>query len=145
MLIEDDLLRRRKEQGIKSPDHSKYLMDLFDKYKENMIIFLAYHQEKIVGNLVALKFKDIMYLWIGTPKSSLRGIYPNDLVQWEAIQRACRDGLHWFENMDGGDNPRLTVYKSKYNPEPVIWFSAEKYSSFLYKAGVKIIRRSSSN
>jgi len=140
LLIERELARRQREQGTKSPDHSSYLAEIYENFKDNMKIFLAYHQEKMAGSLVALRFKDVLQLWIGTPKSDLKGISPNDLVQWEAIQWACDNGLNWFENMDGGDNPRLTTYKSKYNPEPFIWFSATKYSSVFYQIGERLLK-----
>jgi hypothetical protein len=47
--------------------------------------------------------------------------------------------------MDAGDDPRLRYFKSKYNPDLVIWYGATKYSSFMYKTGetiYKILRKS---
>jgi len=141
LLIEKELSRRRTEQGIHSFDHSQYLLDLYDNFQENLKIFMAYYEGLLVGSLVALAFKDIMSLWIGTPKSELKSIYPNDLVQWEAMKWAGQNGFRWFESMDGGDNRRLTLYKSKWNPQLQIWYSAEKHSSTVYKIGEKILRK----
>ncbi len=76
-----------------------------------------------------------MYLWVGIPKSDLAGISPNALIQWEAIKWAYMNGLEYYEEMDAGDDPRLRYFKSKYNPDLVIWYSAQKYSSNLYKLG----------
>jgi hypothetical protein len=78
-----------------------------------------------------------MYLWVGIPKTGLVGISANDLIQWEAIKYAQMIGLDYYEEMDAGDDPRLRYFKSKYNPELVVWYAATKYSSFIYKIGEK--------
>jgi hypothetical protein len=79
-----------------------------------------------------------MYLWVGVPKTDLAGIPVNDLVQWEAIKWAQANGLEYYEEMDAGDDPRLRHFKSKYNPDLVIWYSATRYSSYIYKIGEKL-------
>ena len=91
-----------------------------------------------INNRIILCFKNIMYLWVGIPKTNLIGISANDLVQWEAIKWAQMNGLDFYEEMDAGDDPRLRYFKSKYNPNLVIWYSATKYSSFFYKIGETI-------
>ncbi len=141
LLVEENLTRRRKDQSLPSTDHVGYLLDLYDHFHDNMKIFLAYHQDELVGSLVALVYRDIMHLWIGTPKSELKGVYPNDLVQWEAMKWACDHQLTYFESMDAGDDLRLRAYKSKWNPDPLIWFSAEKYSSPLFRIGERLFMK----
>jgi lipid II:glycine glycyltransferase (peptidoglycan interpeptide bridge formation enzyme) len=74
------------------------------------------------------------------PKAELKGISPNDLVQWEAINWACNNGYKYYEEMDAGDDPRLRHFKSKYNPELAIWYTAIKYSSRLYEVGERLIK-----
>jgi len=54
-----------------------------------MKIFIAKRNVERVGGLVVLCYRDWAALWIGIPKTSLKGIYPNDLAQWEAIRWAC--------------------------------------------------------
>ena len=76
-----------------------------------------------------------MYLWVGIPKSDLAGISPNALIQWEAIRWARKNGLEYYEEMEAGDDPRLIHFKAKYNPDLVIWYSAVKYTSCVYRAG----------
>jgi len=140
VLIEKEIARRRREQGIESLDHRSYLNELHDNYKDHMKIFLAYYQNKLAGGLVALIYGDTMHLWIGMAKSDIKSIYPNDLVQWEAMKWANNNGIKWLESMDGGANRRLTHYKSKWNPEIVIWYSAVKHASIVYEAGEKLLK-----
>lgn len=137
----NSLATRMKDQGFDTTGTFEYLSDLFDTFHPfNMKVYVATHQGRRVGGMIALAYGDVMYLWVGIPKSDLKGISPNDLVQWKAIKWACENGLKYYELMDAGDNPRLRFYKSKYNPDVAIWYSAVKYSSSLYKLLANIIK-----
>jgi len=141
--LRTSLYARFEEQGLKpSKDYYKdYLSELYDAfYPQNMKIFIAKYKGERMGGLVVLCYKSWSALWIGVPKTNLRGIYPNDLAQWEAIRWACSHGLRVYEEIDAGDDPRLRHFKAKFNPEPAIWFSAVKYSSPLFKVLEKATR-----
>ena len=137
--IHDSLYARYRQQGLRPVNYKKYLLALYETFsRDNMKIFVAEYQGQSIGGTINLFYKDIMYLWVGIPKSDLAGISPNALIQWEAIKWAYEHGLKLYEEMDAGDDPRLRHFKSKYNPELVIWYSATKYSSLVYQAGEKI-------
>jgi hypothetical protein len=130
------LLSRYKAQGIKFSDNSEYLRSLYDCfYPDNLKIFVADYNGEHVGGVITLCYKDIMYHWVGSPKSTLVTISPNDLVQWEAIKWGIENGFKIYEIMDSGDDPRLRQFKAKWNPDLVIWYSATKHSSSLFKIG----------
>jgi lipid II:glycine glycyltransferase (peptidoglycan interpeptide bridge formation enzyme) len=137
--IHDSLFIRYQQQGLKPINYLKYLQSLYSMFQEeNMKIFVAEYQGRRIGGTINLCFKNIMYLWVGIPKSDLPGISPNALIQWEAIRWAQAHGITIYEEMDAGDDPRLRYFKSKFNPDLVIWYSGSKYSSVLYKAGEKL-------
>jgi len=137
--IHDSLYARYQQQGLRPVNYKKYLLALYDAFAwDNLKIFVAEYQGQRIGGTINLCFKDIMYLWVGIPKSDLVGISPNALIQWEAIKWAHEHGLGFYEEMDAGDDPRLRYFKSKYNPELVIWYSATKYSSIVYQVGEKL-------
>ena len=96
---------------------------------------MAEYNGRRIGGTINLCYKNIMYLWVGIPKSDLVGISPNALIQWDAIKFAKEIGLEYYEEMEAGDDPRLIHFKAKYNPDLVIWYSGIKYSSWVYKAG----------
>jgi hypothetical protein len=139
------LYDRYIQQGIQPTDYKKYLLDIYQKfYPDNLKIFIAEYNGQRISGTFNLCWKNVMYLWVGVPKSELSGISPNDLINWEAIKWASANGLEYYEEMDAGDDPRLTPFKSKYDPDLVIWYSATKYSSFIFNFGEKlfnIIRR----
>jgi len=133
LAISELLSQRFRDQGIKTNDYRDYLIDLYNEFHpENFKIFVAYYNGERVGGMISLCFKRIMYLWIGIPKSKITGISPNDLVQWEAIKWASKNGFEFYEEMDGGDR-RLRGFKAKYNPELAIWYTAVNHSSSFYR------------
>lgn len=85
-----------------------------------------------MSGVIHLNYNGIVYQWIGLPKTEIAGISPNDLLVWESIQSAHEMGMKYYEIMNGGINPRLRRYKSKFNPELSIWYSAEKFSHPIY-------------
>jgi hypothetical protein len=135
IFIHDLLSRRYVEQGFRPTDYKPFLLELYEKFSsENIKIFIAQHKGQNIGGTINLCYKNTMYLWVGIPKTDLAGISVNDLIQWEGIKYAEAHGMHSYEEMDAGDDPRLRYFKSKYNPELVIWYSATRYASPFYKA-----------
>jgi len=141
--LRTSVAERFVEQGVKTPTSYKaYLSDVYKRFHpHNFRIFVARYKGKNVGGLTLLCYKKRASLWMGIPKSTVKGIYPNELATWEAIRWACGNGYEEFEIMDAGDDPRLRHFKSKFNPDIVPWFSAEKYSSFLYKSLENVARK----
>ncbi|WP_202320065.1 lipid II:glycine glycyltransferase FemX [Archaeoglobus neptunius] len=141
--LRNALYGRFEEQGYRPTEdyYREYLNDLMERfYPDNMKIFVAKLNGERVGGLVTLHYRRWAGLWIGIPKTKLAGVYPNDLAQWEAIKWACQEGYEYYELMDSGENPRLVDYKSNFNPEPVPWYSAVKYSSPIFGIAEKISR-----
>ncbi|MDH7594383.1 MAG: GNAT family N-acetyltransferase [Methanomicrobiales archaeon] len=132
--IQSLLSQRFIQQGYKPLDYLPYLNGLYSIFQQNqMKIFLGCKEGDILSGLIALFDKDRAYLWTGIPKYNAKGIPVNDLIQWEVIKWAAEHGYKWYEEMDSGDDRRLTQFKSKYNPTLQIWFSAERYSAPVFQ------------
>jgi hypothetical protein len=122
-------------------DYKKYLLGIYQKcYPDTLKIFVAEYQGERAGGVITLCYKDIMYHWLGSPKSFLVNISPNDLVQWEAIKWGIEHGYTYIDIMDSGENPRLRQFKAKWNPDLVNWYSATKDSSFFYLLGKNLLK-----
>jgi hypothetical protein len=138
--IHDLLYKRYIYQDVKTHNYKKYLRIIYQKfYPDNLKIFVAEYKGQRIGGAIDLCFKNILYGWMGMPKTELEGVSPNDLIHWETMKWAQSNGLAYYELMDTGDR-RLRHFKSKYNPDLVIWYSATKYSSITYKIGEKIFQ-----
>lgn len=135
------LSRRFIQQGYKPLDYLPYLDGLYGTFQNHhMKIFLGCQGGDILSGLIALFDKDRVYLWTGIPKNKSGGVPVNDLIQWEVIKWAAEHGYRWYEEMDSGDDRRLTQFKSKYNPNLQIWFSAERYSSSVFSLLSSMVR-----
>jgi len=109
----------------------KYLYDLYNAfYPQNMKIFVAKYNGEVVSGMVDIYYKEKVLSWLGNGKANVEGVSPNELLQWESIKYAIEHGLKHYEEM-GANTERLCRYKSKYNPDLSIYFSAKKYSSII--------------
>jgi len=128
------LNERYKEQERIVTVPKRYLFDLYDSfYPENLKIFVAKYKGEIRTGIIDIWYKDKVTTWIGSTKTYLRGISPNDLLFWETIRKGCEHGFKQYEIIGAAGNRRLHSYYSKCNPELLLWFSARKYSSFVPK------------
>jgi len=140
-LLQDSIADRFMKQGFRPRDHSRYLDNIYDSFHpDNFRVFVGEYKDNVVGGLTLFCYKERVSLWMGIPKTDLKGIYPNDLVLWESIKWASENGFKEYEIMDAGDDPRLRHFKSKFNPELSLWYSAEKYSSWIYRDAEKALR-----
>ncbi|EHQ34324.1 GNAT family N-acetyltransferase [Methanoplanus limicola] len=127
--IFQSLSERLKDQNLRPSGNWEFIYEIYNEYNnKNLNVFIAKENKKRIGGIISLYFKGIFFLWIGTLKNPGCSISPNELLVWESLKWAKEHGLKYFENMDSGSDPRLRFFKSKFNPEPVIWHSAEKYS-----------------
>ena len=123
------------------PIKQEYLKDLVAAYPDQIGVYHLYSTEdEIVGAVAAQEYKRFL-LWIGTPriKSAHAG---NEYLQWLLIQRAKAEGYPLFENM-GANNRDLAFFKSRFNPDLVMYFEIEKkdalgaFSGWAYLTFVK--------
>jgi len=121
------LVQRYKDQNLSVNVSKNYLIDIYEKFSpENLKIFVAKHNDKILTGIVVLIYKNKATFWIGAPKKNFMGTSPNDLIQWEAIRWACRKNLKYYEEIGAGVE-RLAVFKSKYNPHLCVSFVVKKH------------------
>jgi hypothetical protein len=122
------LADRFLQQGLRTGLTLGYLSELYDLLNpKNLRIFFASHGGEFVAGFICICHRDRASYWAGGGKTDMKGIYPNDVLQWEAMRWAIGQGFKRYEIVDAGDE-RLRHFKSKFNPNLVIWFRAEKYS-----------------
>ena len=133
LLIYESLVERYKEQNKIVQISKNYLLDLYNLfYPKNLRIFVAKKNGEFLTGIIALCFKDTIYFWIGGTKAGLKSLYPNDLLHWEAIKWACEHGYKYYVEFGAGTE-RLARFKSKFNPNLIVCFSARKYSTFFVR------------
>jgi len=127
----ESLKNRYQAQSI-NPELDKYY--LFNVYKafysDNLRVFVVKKDERYLAGVVLLMYNKRVHVWLGCTKTSISGLYPNDLLLWECIKWAHNEGYEIFE-LTWANTYRLCRYKSRYNPLLSLYFSCEKYSPFI--------------
>jgi len=106
---------------------------------DNFKIFLALNQEKIIGTMFVLCFKDIMYDWYAGSYKAYYKKYPNDLIPWKAFLWGKDNGIDKFD-FGGAGKPGVPYgvrdYKKKFGGDFVNYGRFEKiHKPFLFQFG----------
>jgi hypothetical protein len=128
-----DLMEIRYAQQGKILTASRhYYLDIYDAYKENIKIFIAKMDGKVITGSIDIQYRDTHFSWIGNPKpKNCISPSPNDLLIWESVRYAFNQGFKYYITMNAAGNKRLhSYYASKFDPELKVHFSVKK-SSFL--------------
>ena len=119
---------RYKDQGKEFKISEKYISELLKgSLAENIHFIGAYLNSNIISGLVLLEYKNRVLHWLGaiSPKEKITGI--NELLHWETIKEFESNGFKSYELM-GANTKHLCQNKSKYNPDLVNYYVAEKSS-----------------
>ena len=142
-----DLMESRyREQEKPTTIPRGYLLDLYERYKENMVIFAARYREETITGLIDLQYRNSISSWIGNPRPRMSENVgsPNLFVGWEAIKQGCRSGCTSYVTMSAAGNERLHgYYSSQFNPSLKIRFHAKKMTfagQILEKGYIRIIK-----
>lgn len=122
-----------ESQGLGINFSKEYLFDVYDAfYPHNLKVFVARYQGEFASGMIATCFRNIFSDWRSCVFPDLKTIPSNDLLHWETMKWAINNGFKYYE-ITWANTPRLNPFKSKYNPDLSIYFSATKHTSFLSK------------
>jgi len=132
-LLYSSVTKRLGRKGVELDIPKDYLYELFQHFfPQHLKIFVAKYKGEKIGGVVLICYNNTVSAWIGSTKTNLTSIYPNDLIHWEAIKWAKENGFKFYEIMDTGSDRNLSAYKIQLNPDLSIWFLATKYSSKIF-------------
>jgi lipid II:glycine glycyltransferase (peptidoglycan interpeptide bridge formation enzyme) len=133
-----NLLDIRLKEKEKSLDvANKYFVEIYHKFfPNNLKILIAEYKDKNLSGLIFLMNKEKIWLWMGIPRINLKGVYPNNLLIWKAIEWANGQGYRYCEIIDAHTN---ASFKAAYNFNLVLYYSINKYSK-KYKFAADISR-----
>jgi CelD/BcsL family acetyltransferase involved in cellulose biosynthesis len=112
--------------GVVPPRSYRFFTALWELLRpRGMMQLLLAEQEtmgrrRIIAGSIFLRFgRTVSYAFNGSRREDLP-LRPNDVIQWQAINEACRDGYRY---LDFGEVPEgrddLAKFKSKWGAEPV--------------------------
>ena len=117
-------LLNKKEKWLEVSD--EYFSEIYEKFHPNNLkVFVSKYDNKNLSGLILLMDKNKVWIWIGLARVEMKGIYPNELLQWRAIEWASDHGYQLCEIIDAQTS---TSFKAKYNFNLDIFYSTRKYT-----------------
>jgi hypothetical protein len=108
-----------------------YVRDLFMAFNKSHLRFLSaeYGGEQI-GGLVCVCHHSRSSSLLCADIKQVEGISPREVMQWEAMRVALKNGVKSYEVGDASDQNPITPL---FNPRLATWFKSEKYSPKVLK------------
>jgi serine/alanine adding enzyme len=109
----------------------EFFKNIFDIFNENtgLKLFCAENKSKIIGCLVALTYKDIIYDFYAGAYLEHYKKYPNDLIPWEIFLWGKENNYKYFD-FGGAGKPEIPYgvrdYKKKFGGKVVNYGRFEK-------------------
>ncbi|WP_227356791.1 lipid II:glycine glycyltransferase FemX [Haladaptatus salinisoli] len=116
---------RHEAQGKEYRIDPAFATELFHRLPDGRVRpYVCERDGRILGGIVALEGDDTVYRWQGGAKPDVD--FPiNDLLDWHIMQEAESRGRSRYD-LVGANLPRLCRYKSKFGPEPVPYYTAQR-------------------
>jgi len=70
----------------------KFFSNIAQEFPQNMLVFLVFHANKVIGGKIVLLFKDTIYFIYHSSMREYAKLAPNNLLYWRAIEYACQHG-----------------------------------------------------
>lgn len=131
--VEDSLKSLHECYAILTEVYSRAKLPLFKQdFFENLFkylngeaklhIFTAQYEGKIIGCMLALGYKGVLYDYYAGAKSEFYKKYPNDLIPWEVFLWGKQNGYHTFD-FGGAGKPgvpyKVRDYKKQFGGQLV--------------------------
>ena len=121
-----DLVNSRYAEQNREPDvDPDYLKSIYGTFEDKVRVYVVEYESEIVTGIVDLAYRKTASSWIGNPKVTVSGTYPNDLLNWHVIRDSLNEGFEYYEII-GANTERLTEFKTRYNPGLNIYFMVTK-------------------
>ncbi len=125
--------------------NAKFFRELYKAFpEENLRIFEAHYQDKVLTAWILYKFNGVLYYPYGASSSEHRDVMPNNLIAWEAIKYGKANSCKSFDLWGClGLNPDKSSswygfhkFKAGYKPQLVNYIGTYDLvnKKFLYKA-----------
>jgi serine/alanine adding enzyme len=112
-----------KKAGLPIPSTAFFTEAFSVLGKRNRLkVFLAMHNERIIGFRYALVYKDVIYDWFAGSRPEYNDKYPNDILPWSIIKWGREHGFKIFD-FGGAGHPAekygVRDYKLKFGGSTV--------------------------
>ena len=107
--------------------HSRRFFEgLFGAFPGACLTMLIKSGEKVAGAAVAVQFRDVLTVLCAHSLRSYHRLFPNNLLYWELMRRACEEGFRAFDFGRSSPNTGPAVFKMRWGAraEQLYWHYA---------------------
>ncbi|WP_042705934.1 GNAT family N-acetyltransferase [Methanomicrobium mobile] len=130
--IYEFVVKRLSDQGRDATTPCEYFRSLYQTIsKDTLKNFVAKLDGEVVTGIIVFGYHEKISIWVGATQVNMPGLYPVDLLQWEIIKWASDHGYKYCEIL-GANTQSISYFKSRYNFDLEIYYSAEYYGLKAY-------------
>lgn len=109
----------RNMRDLGAPVHSnKFYENLLYEFPDKTDIAVAKYEDKVIGSIFLLYFKDTVISGWAASDKSYRMYNPNNILYWEAIKYGCENGFKYFDFGRSLMNSGTYRFKKPWGAEP---------------------------
>lgn len=120
-----DVRARHDEQGLSYNVPPSFVVDLYQRLPDQVHPYVCLRDGEFLSGLVVLEHGDQCDRWQGGVKPDDCSVPVNELLDWHAMREAQERGRTRYDFL-GANQPSLSEYKSKFDPEVVTYHSIER-------------------
>ncbi|WP_207589619.1 GNAT family N-acetyltransferase [Halomontanus rarus] len=123
--IHDQIQSRYEAQGRQYRVPLEFLIELFDTLPDGHVRpYVGTVDDERTSGIIIFEGRSTIYYSEGGGKPDIQ--FPiNDLLHWRIIRDAVDRGIETYD-LHGAESPRISEYKSKFNPELQTYYELEK-------------------
>lgn len=111
-------INARNMRRLGTPAHNGKFFRNILKYFPESILLMARSKDDLIGGMLLVKFKDTVLMpWIGSLQEYFH-MRPNNLLYWEAVVVACRDGFRFLDFGRSKWDSGTFRFKKQYGAQP---------------------------
>lgn len=103
-----------------TPLHNKaFFRKILDEFRQSSGIFVAKHEDKVIAGMLYIHYKHVFSEPWASSLRKYNRLRPNNILYWEAIKHACKNGLRHFDFGRSTIDCGTYNFKKQWGAEPV--------------------------
>jgi len=95
-----------------------FFLNMLNEFPNNLKVFLAKYEDRIIGGKIVLGFKDTIYFIAQYSLRKYNEFHPNNLLYWSAIEYASKNGYKFCDMGRSNKDSGPYNFKKQWGAEP---------------------------
>jgi serine/alanine adding enzyme len=108
------------QRNLGTPNYPKlFLRNFLEEFNDSANIIVVKYRDKIIGGTLFVTYKNMLIPFWAASLSQYNNLRPNDMLYWEAMKFACRNGFKYFDFGRSTINSGTFKFKQNWGAETV--------------------------